>query len=63
MDGEVKRLAFIGIGRMGWPMARRLVEAGYRVAVQDAAPGRAGDFAATHGGIAAGDAASRAVPW
>ena len=60
MDGEVKRLAFIGIGRMGWPMARRLVEAGYQVAVQDAAPGRAAEFAATHGGIAAGDAATAA---
>jgi len=60
MVAEVKRLAFIGIGRMGWPMARRLVEAGYQVTVQDAAPGRAADFTAAHGGVAAGDAATAA---
>ncbi|MGG5821527.1 NAD(P)-dependent oxidoreductase [Falsiroseomonas sp. HW251] len=54
------RVAFIGIGRMGWPMARRLVEAGFDVAVHDAVPGRAADFAARHGGVAAADAAAAA---
>jgi 3-hydroxyisobutyrate dehydrogenase len=53
----VKRVGFIGIGRMGWPMARRLIEAGFDVAVHDAAPGRAAQFAAQHGGTAATDAA------
>lgn len=54
------RVAFIGIGRMGWPMARRLVEAGFEVAVHDVVPGRAADFAAKHGGTAATDAAGAA---
>ena len=57
MDGQIRRIGFIGIGRMGWPMARRLIEAGYTVAVQDAVPGRAGEFAAKHGGTGAGSAA------
>jgi 3-hydroxyisobutyrate dehydrogenase len=42
------RIGFIGIGKMGWPMARRLSEAGYDVCVSDAVPGRAADFAACH---------------
>ncbi|WP_237214609.1 NAD(P)-dependent oxidoreductase [Falsiroseomonas oryziterrae] len=54
------RVAVIGIGRMGWPMARRLLEAGHAVAVQDAAPGRAADFAARHGGRAAATPAEAA---
>jgi 3-hydroxyisobutyrate dehydrogenase len=54
------RVGFIGIGRMGWPMARRLVEAGHQVSVHDAMPGRAADFAAKHGGTAASDAAGAA---
>ncbi|ANN65969.1 NAD(P)-dependent oxidoreductase [Bordetella bronchialis] len=31
-------LGFVGIGRMGTPMARRLLEAGYRVAIHDTQP-------------------------
>ena len=60
MGSTIARVGFVGIGRMGWPMALRLVGAGYEVAVQDAAPGRAGDFASKHGGIAAGSAAQAA---
>lgn len=60
MQGRIGRVGFIGIGRMGWPMARRLVEAGFAVAVQDAAPGRAADFARAHGGHAAASAAEAA---
>jgi 3-hydroxyisobutyrate dehydrogenase len=48
-------LGFIGIGNMGWPMARRLVEAGYEVRVQDFRPGIAERFAAEIGGMAVGD--------
>jgi 3-hydroxyisobutyrate dehydrogenase len=55
---EIRRIGFIGIGRMGWPMARRLREAGFDVAVQDAVPGRAESFARSHGGVAAADAAA-----
>jgi 3-hydroxyisobutyrate dehydrogenase len=58
---ENRRIGFIGIGRMGWPMARRLLEAGFSVAVQDAVPGRAEDFARNHGGTAAPDAAAAAA--
>jgi 3-hydroxyisobutyrate dehydrogenase len=53
-------IAFAGIGRMGWPMAARLAAAGHQVRALDAAPGRAAEFAAQHGGIAAEDAADAA---
>jgi 3-hydroxyisobutyrate dehydrogenase len=56
MSGTIGRIGFIGIGRMGWPMALRLIGAGFTVAVQDAVPGRAEDFVRQHGGTA-GDAA------
>jgi 3-hydroxyisobutyrate dehydrogenase len=54
----IERVAFIGIGRMGWPMAARLVEAGFAVSAHDAAPGRAADFAAKHRATAAASAAA-----
>jgi len=54
----IGRVGFIGIGRMGWPMAARLRGAGFEVAVQDAAEGRAEDFVRQHGGIAAASAAA-----
>jgi len=50
---EIRRIGFIGIGRMGWPMAARLIEAGYDLVVCDAVPKRATDFAAQIGGRAA----------
>jgi len=46
------RVAFAGLGAMGWPMAARLVGAGFGVAGVDAQPGRAGRFAAEVGGVA-----------
>lgn len=52
MSGPITRIGFIGIGNMGWPMAANLVKAGFDVAVADAAPGRAGQFAKTVGGHA-----------
>lgn len=51
-----KKVAFVGIGNMGWPMAARLVAASFNVAVCDAVPGRARSFAAQIGGVAADDA-------
>ncbi|WP_043838249.1 NAD(P)-dependent oxidoreductase [Muricoccus aerilatus] len=57
-NGSLHRIAFIGIGNMGWPMAARLIEAGFDLAVFDAAPDRAARFATEVGGHAAGDAAS-----
>jgi 3-hydroxyisobutyrate dehydrogenase len=49
----IRRVGFLGIGNMGWPMAANLVRAGFDVAVADAAPGRAAAFAAEAGGHAA----------
>ncbi|SHJ20975.1 3-hydroxyisobutyrate dehydrogenase [Roseomonas rosea] len=57
-DGNLRRIAFIGIGNMGWPMAARLIEAGFDLVVFDAAPDRAARFAQEVGGHAADDAAS-----
>jgi 3-hydroxyisobutyrate dehydrogenase len=56
----IRRIAFIGIGNMGWPMAANLVKAGFDVAVCDAVPGRAATFAKEVGGHAA-DSAAEAV--
>jgi 3-hydroxyisobutyrate dehydrogenase len=58
---DIRRIGFIGIGRMGWPMAHRLLEASFAVTVQDAVPGRADDFVNRHGGTAAADAAVAAA--
>ena len=57
MSAAICRVGFIGIGNMGWPMAANLVKAGFEVAVADAVPGRARQFAAEAGGRAAADAA------
>ncbi len=53
-------VAFAGIGRMGWPMAARLVGAGFSLRALDAVPGRAAEFAAQVGGSAATEAAEAA---
>lgn len=49
-------IGFIGVGSMGWPMATRLVQAGFDVVVHDAAAERAASFAREVGGRAAPDA-------
>ncbi|MBW8269294.1 NAD(P)-dependent oxidoreductase [Caldovatus aquaticus] len=56
----IRRIGFVGIGNMGWPMAANLVKAGFEVAVCDVAPGRAERFAAEVGGRAAASAAEAA---
>ena len=48
----IKRVCFVGIGNMGWPMAARLVRAGFAVAVADAVAGRAKAFVGEVGGTA-----------
>ncbi|MBO1075003.1 NAD(P)-dependent oxidoreductase [Roseomonas marmotae] len=58
--GVIRRIGFIGIGNMGWPMAANLLKAGFEVVVADAAPGRAGRFAREVGGGAAADAGDAA---
>lgn len=55
MNAVLKSVCFIGIGNMGWPMAARLVKAGYDVTVSDAVADRAGQFAKEIGGKAASD--------
>ncbi|WP_458095218.1 NAD(P)-dependent oxidoreductase [Roseomonas sp. WA12] len=57
-DRSLRRIAFIGIGNMGWPMAARLIEASFDLVVFDAVPERAARFATEVGGAAADDAAS-----
>jgi len=56
----IKRIAFLGIGNMGWPMAANLVKAGFDVTVADVVPGRAEAFAAETGGKAAATPAEAA---
>lgn len=58
---EARRVLFVGIGNMGWPMAARLLEAGVTVEVADAQPGRVTEFVKQVGGSAAGDLASAAA--
>lgn len=61
MPAPIKRVAFLGIGNMGWPMAANLVKAGFEVTVADVAPGRAEAFAAKTGAKAAASPAEAAA--
>jgi len=47
-------IGFVGLGNMGWPMARNLRHAGHRVVVHDADTTRAARFVEEFGGVAAG---------
>jgi 3-hydroxyisobutyrate dehydrogenase len=47
------RVGFIGLGMMGWPMARNLASAGFELAVRDAEPTRQREFALEHGCVGA----------
>lgn len=47
------RLAFLGLGVMGFPMAGHLAAAGHGVTVYNRSPGKARDWVARHGGSAA----------
>jgi 3-hydroxyisobutyrate dehydrogenase len=49
----IRRVGFVGVGNMGWPMAANLLKAGFELAVTDAVPGRAAQFAREVGGRAA----------
>jgi 3-hydroxyisobutyrate dehydrogenase len=53
MSEPTLRVGFIGIGNMGWPMARNILAAGYALQIHDADPARAARFAAEFGGSAA----------
>ena len=56
----IRRVGFVGIGNMGWPMAANLLKAGFDVAACDAVPARAAQFAGEVGGHAAANAAEAA---
>ena len=48
-------VGFVGLGKMGWPMARNLAAAGHPLTVHDADPGLQASFAAEHGCDAAAE--------
>ncbi|UFZ06300.1 NAD(P)-dependent oxidoreductase [Bradyrhizobium ontarionense] len=56
-----RKVLFVGIGNMGWPMAARLIGAGFEVSVNDAVAGRAADFVRQAGGVEAVDLAAAAA--
>lgn len=47
---EIHRLGFVGIGKMGWPMASRLHAAGFELTVGDASASAVSRFVAEHPG-------------
>jgi len=61
MSAALQRIAFAGIGNMGWPMAANLVKAGFDVTVCDVVPGRAASFATETGAKAAATPAEAAA--
>jgi len=50
---EMRSVGFVGLGNMGWPMAARLVAAGYQLAVLDSDRTRVDGFTREVGGRAA----------
>jgi 3-hydroxyisobutyrate dehydrogenase len=54
MGADDLTVGFIGLGNMGWPMARNLRQAGHPVVVHDADAPRAARFVEEFGGLAAG---------
>jgi 3-hydroxyisobutyrate dehydrogenase len=61
MTGEqLGTVGFVGLGNMGWPMARHLRAGGVDLVLHDARAGRAATFAAEHGGRVAIDLAELA---
>src|SRR5215218_69925 len=50
---ETKRLAFLGLGVMGYPMAGHLAKAGHHVTVFNRSPQKAAQWVAEHRGKAA----------
>ncbi len=52
-QGTLPPVGFVGIGNMGWPMAARLVAAGFAVQVADGRPAQADAFVRQAGGAAA----------
>jgi 3-hydroxyisobutyrate dehydrogenase len=55
---EELTIGFVGLGNMGWPMARNLREAGFRLIVRDLAAATQKRFAAEHPGVTVAEAPS-----
>lgn len=51
--GVPRRVAFLGLGVMGYPMASHLAKAGLDVTVHNRTPVKAQQWVAEHGGCAA----------
>jgi 3-hydroxyisobutyrate dehydrogenase len=60
-DASATRAGFVGLGMMGWPMARNLAAAGLPLVVHDADRERSARFAAEHGAVAAASPADFAA--
>ena len=56
-----RKVAFLGLGVMGFPMAGHLVRAGHAVTVWNRTPSKAAAWVAAHGGAAAATAAAAAA--
>jgi 3-hydroxyisobutyrate dehydrogenase len=56
-----KKLAFLGLGVMGYPMAGHLAKAGHAVTVYNRTPARAAQWVAQHGGASAPTPAAAAA--
>ena len=54
MNASDLNVGFVGLGNMGWPMARNLRQAGHPLVVHDADSTRAARFVEEFGGVAAG---------
>jgi 3-hydroxyisobutyrate dehydrogenase len=54
MNASDLNVGFVGLGNMGWPMARNLSQAGHQLVVHDADAPRAARFVEQFGGVAAG---------
>jgi 3-hydroxyisobutyrate dehydrogenase len=53
MEGpEIRKVAFFGLGIMGWPMAANLARVGFELSVWTHSEGKAERFASEHGGRA-----------
>jgi 3-hydroxyisobutyrate dehydrogenase-like beta-hydroxyacid dehydrogenase len=50
---DIRKVAFFGLGIMGWPMAENLAKAGYEVSVWTHSEGKAERFASEHEGVRA----------
>jgi 3-hydroxyisobutyrate dehydrogenase len=53
VPGEQLTVGFVGLGNMGWPMARNLHATGFRLVVRDVNAAKQDLFAAEHAGVTA----------